>query len=90
LRPGGTLILREVDDRRNLRSFWTRWFERVGASLGVNNANALAFRSRQSLADLIVRCGMTLSNEIRASSLQLDNVLIVATKPALTAPEANS
>lgn len=74
LRPGGRLLVRELDATRALSSRIARLLERVATRSGYNRAGQLSFRSHE---DLLRRLG-SLGFSCEAATGEGPNVLIVA------------
>lgn len=78
LRPGGRLIVRDVDASR-IGSIWTRAAEHIGAFFGINRAGTLAFRTRDEIVSILRTLGAQ-TDGATATGGPLTNVLIVAEK----------
>jgi len=80
LRPGGTLIVRDVDARRTLGSIFTRLCERLGTYFNMNRVEVEFF-----LASVAQRCPRTpriaVCSSVTMPGLFLDNVLLLAVRP---------
>ena len=83
LRPGGRLLIREVDSSRRLASKVTRWAERVGRRLGYNRGTErLDFCDLDRVEAELAALGLE-SRRVPSADLQLlSNVLIEGRKPA--------
>jgi 2-polyprenyl-3-methyl-5-hydroxy-6-metoxy-1,4-benzoquinol methylase/uncharacterized protein (DUF2062 family) len=86
LRPGGTLIVRDVDARRTLSSLFAQLCERVSIYLKVNRGDQLTFSSRQRHSDALRSHGLHVYDTITMPGLLLDNVLLLAVKSNGTPP----
>jgi SAM-dependent methyltransferase len=85
VRPGGQLLVRDVDRNRGLGAVLTRLFEHIGTKLGVNRAGTLAFRSSAALLAELEGLGFALDppTKLEPSTGLLDNQLWVFRKPAI-------
>ncbi|MGC4064270.1 MAG: DUF2062 domain-containing protein [Polyangiaceae bacterium] len=83
VRPGGRLLVRDIDKNRGLGSVFTRLFERIGTKLGVNRAGTLAFRSSTAVVAELERLEFTLEKRAPngTHAALLDNQLWVFRKP---------
>jgi len=81
LRPGGTLIVRDVDARRTFGSLLTQFCERLGVHFNMNRGGMLKFSSRQWHSDALRRHGLRVTGTVTMPGLFLDNVLLLAVRP---------
>ena len=80
LRPGGTLVVRDIDARRTLGSAFTQWCERLSLGFGINRGRVLAFRSREQQCEALGHNGLTTIETVSTPGLLLDNVLLIAVR----------
>jgi uncharacterized protein (DUF2062 family)/2-polyprenyl-3-methyl-5-hydroxy-6-metoxy-1,4-benzoquinol methylase len=85
LRPGGRILVREVDARPGLRARLTMLAERIGAKVGYNRAGALEFRTGAEIAARLRELELTVDVGPAAPGSPLGNVLMVARR-TLTTP----
>lgn len=89
LRPGGRLLLRDIDKNSGFTATFTRLFEHIGTWLGMNRAEHLAFRSATTIRDELLSLGFLLESNPdhaqRATQL-LDNELCIYRKPPAKMP----
>jgi len=78
LRPGGCLILRDVDGSAGVRAWINRWQERVNRLFGVHQGDTLRFRTSAEMQQALQELGMTTQVEQSSGRLPLSNVLITA------------
>lgn len=81
LRPGGRLIVREAAVQPTARSGLTRWAERLGGRLGVNQAAGLYFRDPSELVRLLTSLDLHAEASTGSAGTPLDNQIIIARKP---------
>lgn len=82
LRPGGRLLVREVDRSGSLGSLATRASERLLAAIGYNrSATPLQFRSTRSIAECLSTLGLECAIEDASRGTPFENRLIVAQLP---------
>jgi len=77
LRPGGRLLIREVEEARGWRTVFTRASERLAGLLGYNKGVRLHFRSISQLVVRLESLGLECTSS-DAGTGPLSNVLIVA------------
>lgn len=82
IRPGGVLLLREMDDARGWRSWATRTEERVFTALRFNRGERLVFRPAAELVAICEREGLVVTVEPMWGSTPFANVLIEARRPS--------
>jgi uncharacterized protein (DUF2062 family) len=80
LRPGGRLLIREVQEARGWRTTVTRTAERVGRLLGYNQGVRLHFRPISELVERLESLGLRCET-VSAGAGPLSNALIVARAP---------
>lgn len=90
LRPGGTLIIRDVNARRTLGSLCTQLCERLGVHFNLNRGGKLRFSSRQLYSDALGRVGLRVFSSVTMPGLFLDNVLLLAVRPGDPAGDAST
>jgi SAM-dependent methyltransferase len=78
LRPGGRLVVRELDGDPSARSAVTRGFEWLGRKLGLNRGRATAYRPARSVTELLERAGLACRIQGASERTPFANVLIVA------------
>lgn len=78
LRPGGNLIVRDVDGSAGVRAWINRWQERVNRLFGVHQGETLKFRSAAEIERALQELGMTTQVQQSSGRLPLSNVLITA------------
>lgn len=81
IRPGGTLLVREMDDARGWRSWATRAEERVFTTLRFNRGERLVFRPAAELVALCEQEGLEVTVEPMWGSTPFANVLVEARRP---------
>lgn len=87
LRPGGRIVVREVDAASGRKSFLTRAFEGVATRLGYNrSAGALGFRALADIAKALENAGLSCESAARDGTSLLENRLLVARAPAQRSP----
>lgn len=85
LRPGGMLVVREIDRRGSLGSLFARASERFLAAVGYNrSAASLQFRSARSIAEILTALGLDCAVENAGRGTPFENRLIVGSLPAQT------
>jgi len=80
LRPGGKLVIRDVDGERGRRGRFARFCERVGTKVGFNRGEAPGFRSMHGLSEELGRLGFVELESHVTRSYGLDNQLLIATR----------
>ncbi len=88
LRPGGVLLVRELDAARSVRAAINRWQERMGRLVRLNRGATLCFRPASELVAVLRVEGLDVSVVPSYGELPLANVLIEARKPAAQAAAA--
>lgn len=87
LRPGGKLLVREVDARATPFSWLSRALEHLLTRTGYNRATGrLAFRPAREIGERLNALGLTCSNEDAAQGTPFDNRLIVGVAPPARDP----
>jgi uncharacterized protein (DUF2062 family) len=87
LGPGGRLVLREIDGKRALASWFSRWLERTLSRFGYNRAaRPLEFRSAAEIIARLRALGFDCVDRDAAEGTPFDNRLFVAEVP----PRADS
>ena len=81
LRPGGTLVLRDVNASRTLGSLLAQCCERLSLRFGINRGRVLSFRSREQQCEALSHNCLTTIDTVTTPGLSLDNVLLIAVKP---------
>ncbi|HEV8337005.1 MAG TPA: methyltransferase [Candidatus Polarisedimenticolia bacterium] len=88
LRPGGRLLIRDVDGARRGGVRWTKFIEQWATRRGWNRGPAVAFRPISELCATLAALGFRVEGGEVASRLAPGNVLLVAeldpTAPAAT------
>ena len=84
LRPGGTLIFRDVDRRPGLSSLWNRLHEAVMTRLGFTRAGGLHFRPAEGWARLAEKSGYQVSSK-PTGRFPFADVLFYCEKPTFKA-----
>lgn len=82
LAPGGRLLLREANEDKSGGARAAKWFESLGRRIGMNRGRVLAFTPPRHFMERTTAFGLTLESMRGAGPL--DNVLIVARRPADT------
>lgn len=82
LRPGGHLLLRDLDKNHGPLALLTRSFERLGTAIGINQTRQLVFRGSRELRSEILGLGFQPHGVESAAGGLLDNRLWVFRKPA--------
>lgn len=80
LRPGGTLLLRDVDKNRGVLAAFTRFCERIGTGLGMNRSDQLVFRTSAEIRAELCALGFEPTPTPTPTPTLLDNQLWVFTK----------
>jgi SAM-dependent methyltransferase len=57
LRPGGVLLLKEIDPENRLKGAWNRMQERLADLLGMTLGEAFSYETRSAMADRLSRLG---------------------------------
>jgi SAM-dependent methyltransferase/uncharacterized protein (DUF2062 family) len=78
LRPGGLLLVRELDGDPSARSAVTRVFEWFGRKIGLNRGRATAYRPARAVTELLERAGLPCRVQGASERTPFGNVLIVA------------
>lgn len=81
LRPGGCLIVRDVDASAGVRAWINRWQERVNKLFGVHQGETLRFRTAAELERALQELGLDTKIEQSSGRLPLSNVLVTARRP---------
>lgn len=84
VRPGGRLLVREADTEQGWRSFITLLEERVFTALRVNRGERVRFRPAREISALLTELGFTCETRPAWGKTPFSNVLILATRPALS------
>ncbi len=82
LRPGGTLLVRDIDAARGWRSLLTRIEERVVTLVRFHRAARLTFRPAQDLAAVLERAGLSVEVRPMWQGTPFANVLIAGRRRA--------
>lgn len=84
LNHGGTLLVREVDLKPGLISYWNRFYELVATTIGFTQAEKqkLSFRSRLEWETLLEDIGFQVRSE-RCSSFLFEDILYICERPLL-------
>ena len=82
LRPGGRMIVREVDLASGVRGRLAVLFEHVARLIGLNLSRGFAFRSAADVVELLRSAGLSCDLPGLARGRALGNVAIVGHKPA--------
>jgi 2-polyprenyl-3-methyl-5-hydroxy-6-metoxy-1,4-benzoquinol methylase len=90
LRPGGRLLVRELDAARTWRSALTRGCEWLARKVGLNRGRASAYRPAAELAALLERAGLRCEIQGASERTPFANVLIIAGGSPRTQLEARS
>ena len=78
LRPGGRILVRELDGDPSARSRVTRGFEWVGRKLGLNRGRATAYRPARAVIELLERQQLKCRVQGASERTPFANVLIIA------------
>ncbi|MBN1608858.1 MAG: DUF2062 domain-containing protein, partial [Polyangiaceae bacterium] len=82
LRPGGRLVIREVEEARGWRTVFTRASERIGSFVGYNQGRRLHFQPISRLVARLESLGLECT-KVPAGTGPLSNVLLVAHRSSL-------
>jgi SAM-dependent methyltransferase len=88
LKPGGRLLIRDLDLDGGWRARTTVWQERLGTAIGLNRGATLAFRPASEVVSRLEQLGLTADRVPSSADLPLANVLIEARRSAITTPAA--
>jgi SAM-dependent methyltransferase len=80
LRPGGYLVLRDVEQAHGASGSLTRTLERIGVKWGANRGTELAFRDASQTLERLESLGLRVVTGASGAALELANRLVVAHK----------
>lgn len=91
VKVGGRLVVRDADAGHGLRSWFTRFVERISIAIRFNLGERMAIRDvRGELVPLLERAGFACTLEPCWGGTPFSNVLLTATKKSATPPEVLS